>query len=591
MRTSRLTVEHSLYVLAFLLALGLRIFNLGSTPLSDYEARWALQALELARGGEPAIGANPLYAVVTGGLFYLLGDSNAIARLLSALAGSALVFVPLIFMGGFSTTKRIRVAGIILAFGMAIDPGMVIISRLAGGPMPALVLGIFAVGMAVARKPIPTGFFAGLALLSGTGLLLGILGLVLTWVLVRWLGRFEVLEPFMEISTDEEVVRGPFDILRLSLPIAVAVILLGGTLFLIVPQGVAGFAATFSTFLSGWMTTSDVSALRLPTSLLVYQPLIVLFGIVGLIRGWMRLSDEARESGLAQRLSLWAVVALAVAMIYPGRQVYDLVWMLVPIWGLASLEFAHYFPLQQARQTLLIALGQALLVLTLLILAGLNFMGLARFRTNEAYYWVIILGALVMILVATLLIASGWSIRAAQLGTVWGVCASLGFLLLSSTWGLSHLRQNNPEELYSIPPATGQADLMLATISDLSQWTTGLSQEIDLSVTYDAPSLRWALRGFRHVSFIPQLTSADVPSIIITPQNENSPTLTQSYRGQDFNWRIYPAWEGVLPPDKIAWLAYHQAPLVQEQIILWARADLFPGGEIDQMKGDATSQE
>jgi hypothetical protein len=225
------------------------------------------------------------------------------------------------------------------------------------------------------------------------------------------------------------------------------------------------------------------------------------------------------------------------------------------------------------------------------MLAGLNFMGLARFRTTENFYWAVILGALVMSLIATLLVGSGWSFRAAQLGTVWGVSAVLGFSLLSSTWGLSQLRQNSPEELYSLPPAAGQVDLLVATINDLSQWGSGLRQQIDLSVTYEAPSLRWALRGFTHTSFVPELAAADVPSVIVTSQSENSPTLTQSYRGQDFDWRINPAWEGILPPDTIAWLAYRQAPLIREQIVLWGRGDLFPGGELDQSEGDVTPQE
>jgi hypothetical protein len=587
MRASRLTVENGLYILALLLAFGLRVLNLGSTPLSDYEASWALQALELARGGEAMIGANPLYVVVTGAFFYLLNDSNATARLLPALSGSALVLVPLIFKESLLTTPRQRMAGVILAFGLALDPGLVTVSRLAGGPMPSLALGLLALGAAFARKPVLTGLLAGLALLSGSGLLVGAVGLILTWGLVRWMPQREEVESLETIPEGTDTVSEPSAFQRSAVRIAIAVVLVGGTLFLIAPQGLAGFAATFSEYLSGWVNRSGVPALRLPASLLIYQPLVVIFGMIGLLRGWLRASMEGGESALARRLSIWAFLAFVLAMIYPGRQMYDLIWVLVPLWALACLEFARYIPLQETRFTLLIALGQALLVLTLLLLAGMNFMGLARFRTTEAYYLIIIFGSLVMILVATLLVGSGWSFRAAQMGVVWGASAALGLSLLSSTWGLSQLRQNSPEELYSVPPAAGQVDLLLATISDLSQWGSGLRQQIDLSVTYDVPSLRWALRGFANASFVPELAIADVPSVIVTPQSENSPTLTQSYRGQDFNWRIYPAWEGVLPPDIIAWLAYRQAPLLREQVVLWGRADLFPGGELEQSEGDA----
>jgi hypothetical protein len=290
MKASRLTIEHSLYGLAFLLALGLRTLNLGTTPLSDYEASWALQALELARGEDAVIGANPLYVVITGTLFFLMGDSNAIARLLPALSGSALVLAPLIFKGRFSSTSRLRIAGIILSFGLALDPGLVTVSRLAGGPMPALGLGLLTLGMAYMNRPVLTGFFAGLALLSGPGLLMGILGLALTWGLVRWFDNIEIIDPLMATSQEADIIPGPAAVIKSALRITAVVLLLGGTLFLIAPQGLAGFAATFSTYLGGWLLPSDVPVLRLPASLLVYQPLIVIFGIIGLLRGWARVN-------------------------------------------------------------------------------------------------------------------------------------------------------------------------------------------------------------------------------------------------------------------------------------------------------------
>ena len=47
---NKIRSEHILYLLAFLLALGIRLLNLGAAPLSDFEADWALQSLALARG-------------------------------------------------------------------------------------------------------------------------------------------------------------------------------------------------------------------------------------------------------------------------------------------------------------------------------------------------------------------------------------------------------------------------------------------------------------------------------------------------------------------------------------------------------------
>ena len=63
--------EHLLYLLAFLLALGLRLANLGKAPLSDFEAGWALQSLALARGETVTLGALPGYIFPTTLLFFL----------------------------------------------------------------------------------------------------------------------------------------------------------------------------------------------------------------------------------------------------------------------------------------------------------------------------------------------------------------------------------------------------------------------------------------------------------------------------------------------------------------------------------------
>ena len=47
MPNKTLTIEHVLYLAAFLLAAALRTLHLGALPLSEHEAGWAMQALDL----------------------------------------------------------------------------------------------------------------------------------------------------------------------------------------------------------------------------------------------------------------------------------------------------------------------------------------------------------------------------------------------------------------------------------------------------------------------------------------------------------------------------------------------------------------
>jgi len=154
----RWTFEHTLYVLAFILALGLRLYHLGAAPLSDGEATWALQALALARGASVEVGAQPGYSSLTGVLMSLLPETNGLARFLPALAGSLLVVCPWFLRSiGFHP-----VAGVLMAFFLALDPGLAAASRTIGGPMFAVGFGCLGLSALLSRRPALAGISLGL---------------------------------------------------------------------------------------------------------------------------------------------------------------------------------------------------------------------------------------------------------------------------------------------------------------------------------------------------------------------------------------------------------------------------------------------
>ncbi|MBU0510199.1 MAG: hypothetical protein KJ638_00665, partial [Chloroflexi bacterium] len=310
MSTKRITPEHLLYFLAFTLALSLRLLNLGQAPLSDFEAGWALQAWEAARGGFAAFGPNPGYMMLTSAAFMLLDIGNAVARFWPAMAGSLLVLAPFAF-------RRLlgRKAALILAFGLAFDPGMVALSHLAGGPMLAIVCGVFALTFVYARQPILAGICGGLALLSGPSVLTGLAGFAVAWGVGRW-ARFS---PGRDGSEETESPSPPPhptpNSLRTGLIFGAATIILAGSLFFHFPTGLGAWAATLPAYLEGWAVPSGIPATRLFAAIVFYQPWALIFGITAAVRGWVR-SDK-----LARWLSLWVLAALAAAIFYPGRQV------------------------------------------------------------------------------------------------------------------------------------------------------------------------------------------------------------------------------------------------------------------------------
>ena len=595
MNLRRLNLEITLYFLAFVLALSLRLYHLGEAPLSDGEAAWALQALQVAHpemnGGAPAIGSQTAYIFLTSAIFSLFGASDFGARFLPALIGSLFVLAPLCFQRDLG-----RLPALILAFGFALDPGLTTVSRQAGGPMIALSAAVFALGFWRLGKHWLAGASAGLAFLSGPAIIQGILPAALALGFTSMAAKRASAEtPDGEALPDSEHVQerksfsGIDYNLRQAILAALTVILVLGSFFFLHPQGLAAWFGALPDYLAGWTIPSGVPSQRVLAALAFFQPFALIFAIVALVRRLVleRLDIENFPYTLIFSF-LWALYGIFLILLYPGRQVSDLVWVLTPIWVLAACELARYLPSKRLNP---ISLLQAALILVL----GALFWN-SLITTNQivpplgvplgVVRTVILLGILALGGLTTALVALGWTWEVSRNGLVWGASATFAIYSLAALWGAAILRPNQPSELWGRIPGSGQTRLLSATLKDLSNWTSGLPVYIDVVSTLDSPSLHWALRDYpnAHISSeIPLVDPSigDSPSIIITNQEDQAPSLTDAYRGQDFVWRRYPGWQGALPEDFISWLAFRQAPEVDEKIILWARSDLFPGGVLD----------
>ncbi|MCC7511870.1 MAG: hypothetical protein IT296_04385, partial [Anaerolineae bacterium] len=174
--------ETALYCLAFLIALGLRFVRLGELPLSDSEARLALDALHIAQGQYPALSSHVAYTSLTAVLFFIFGSFNFLARFWPALFGTALVFAPLLLRDRLTPRPAL-----LLAFFFALDPALVSLSRQAGGPILAVTSSLLAAAFWTRSRPRLAGVFLALALLSGPALWPGLLGLLLAWMLAQFM--------------------------------------------------------------------------------------------------------------------------------------------------------------------------------------------------------------------------------------------------------------------------------------------------------------------------------------------------------------------------------------------------------------------
>jgi len=118
---------------------------------------------------------------------------------------------------------------------------------------------------------------------------------------------------------------------------------------------------------------------------------------------------------------------------------------------------------------------------------------------------------------------------------------------------------------------------LMKSIGDASEWNTGRRDSLDIAVVKTGtPALQWALRDYVAVSYYDVNPIGSKPSMVLTDQ-QSTPALAESYRGQDFLWTTQPDWASMMPNDWLKWLVYKKAPLKSDTLILWVRTDRFPG--------------
>jgi hypothetical protein len=578
MNSSRLKNEGWLFWLAFLIALGFRIIQLGASPLTDAEATLALQALHIAQGKAPLLGPQPGYILFTSILFAIIESTNFMARFVPAIVGSTLVFVPYFFQ------DRIKpLPALILAFFFAVDPGLVALSRQANGTILAVTFLLFAWGMWRNQRAIPAGIFAGLALLSGPSLWAGLLALGLTWVFLQGMETQRTANAESKIVDPSLASISPFTNLeyRPALIALIVTLLFGGTLFFLSPNGLSAWLSGLPAYLKGWTSPSPMTPGRMIFAFFAYEPLGIFLAVLSLIRGYRTKSRRILRTGL------WLGVSLLLAIFY--RQTSELIWAIVPLLTLAALELSRAFNIFAEERVEVGVVVLALMILLAYIwfdvskialdpssqLAATTLPLFGRSIQISGAPYVILLGAILIIILCVSFVAFGWSVRTAWLGTTWAFVLFLGVYSLAAAWGSSGVRSPNGLELWTPDPAPSQVNLLLASVDDVSEFSLGHTQSQPVTIMgIDSPALEWILQN-RTVDIVDELNPQVAPPIVITPLM-NDLGLPSAYRGQDFTWRQRPLWEGITTPDWIRWLVFRQLPRDNETIILWVRDDLFP---------------
>lgn len=583
-------IEIIFYLVAFALALVVRFYHLGAVPLTDAEAAWAFQAFQLANPKNLlhtlTIGNQTAYVNLTGVLFYLLFDNNFLARMLPAIAGSFLVWIPFIFKD-----KLGNIAAIFAAFGLAIDAGLVATSRTIGSPILAVTFGFFAFAFFYKKKPLLAGMLIGLTLLSGTFALIMIIVFGLSWVIINQFENKPSPPIELELNSAESIEqenhdKPPFSREQWSFAgISFGfTILIVGSVFFMYPQGISAIFNNLPFFIRGWIEPAGISATQIIAALVFYAPIPIVFSIYQIITQSIQKKQSNKSFNNNDiYLSAFTLISFFFILFYPGRETSYLAIILVPLWLIAGRGFQESIKGWKvngiiAAHSVFIFIIMALFWFSLI--SHSNFVGVTQpylplLRAS------VLTGVILIGIFSTILISMGWGTDTARFGVIYGTLTGLLVYTISVMWGASQLRPTQPEELWYKQPGSGQATLFQKTLSDLSNWNTGLPESVEILSLVDTPSMQWELRNFNNTRFEKTISPVSLPPIIITLENEATPVLSSAYRGQDFVWWIHAGWMGALPPDFISWFTFRKVPLNKEKVILWAREDLFPkGGEI-----------
>jgi hypothetical protein len=213
-----------------------------------------------------------------------------------------------------------------------------------------------------------------------------------------------------------------------------------------------------------------------------------------------------------------------------------------------------------------------LLILFWLTLAGITIYD--PLSVEVRLQWAFLGGILLVIVIAILLVGSGWTVNEARLGGVWGTLIPLVLFTLAMATGAAGVREPRTLELWDPEPRLGRADLVLKVANDISSLNTGYDAQLPLTIVgMDSPALRWLFRDWQVEEaevFAPDAT----PELVITPFGVDL-TLTAEYRGEPLVWREMGDWYNATFANWLNWFIYRQMPVLREDIILWVRADLM----------------
>ena len=564
---SRLTVADALLGLVLLAAAILRLANLGHLPLSDAEATQALAVWNFWRPGTILLGpGSPAYFSLTAGLTQLFGFGDGLMRLVPALFGLGLVYLPWLLRHRLGTQ-----GALVTAVLLTISPLNTITARTAGGDSIALfALLLLLIAFIRYQETAATRWlntlFAALALgfTSSPLFYSGLATLLLAWFVHSRLGLSLFVAGWHVQPTETNWRKGT--------AVGVTIFVLLSSFFLLMPAGLgasAGLAGTWFQQFGGTLTLDPLLAFGR------YEPALVLLGLIGLV--WAIV----RSQPLALFAVYWFSGGLLLLLLQRGFMSNALLLtlptaLLVGMMANAALRRRwDWF----SRITAVVSFGGAFVLLVNVGRLGRA----AQFNPQEGTIYLIVILLTILFVGLVLYFAASEDGTAVAQGVL---VAMLGFFIFyqwGTGWWLAQRAANDPRERW-VQTGTNLAMRDLDdTVQTLSRQLANSDTQLQIATTLDVPALHWYLREYAQLELLEALPLFPTEQVIITTADQES-KLATGYTGTDFAIRLsepIPSAERSTTAvyDTFRWWFFHDSTAVapEERAVVWVRADLVSG--------------
>lgn len=587
------TFELIAYAVLLVLALVLRLAELDHVPLAADEAKQALAAWRVvypAAPGSDIIPESPLLFLLHSLSFSTFGTGEMSVRWATALAGTLLVFTPLLFRDVLGRARTFAL--VVLLTG---SPVLLIASRFDAPLVWMLVfaaLGIWALRQywltQTANYALLIGaFFAAMLLLTDPGgLMFGVILLLAGGGALLWT---RVEQPDSDTLTD---IRGRFvHFPRMrTLVTAGLTVLAVSTIFGLYLPGLSAVSETLFVGLRAPVSASADTPFLYPLLVaLFYEPLMWVFGVISLIV----LARRGAVTLVERFLVVWLIAAL-IAALFLDRPEYAL-WITLPLAGLASALVVDLLARDEHPFLDIPEWGKPLLALgmvALLAIFTIHFQTVIRSFINipggqfdlitidpTSGLWMGI--ALALILLGFFMVSSLWGRSAALRGGALGLLIFSLFTSLGAGWNAAVPNAANPVELWHTQTTSSEVFPLRDLLIELSKRETRGVPRIPVAVLApDDGVVAWTLRDFTNTTFIRDIGEARGQEIILLPQAPEIPDLGGDYVGQEFvisrTWNL----NSLRGLDVLTWWSQRRtrsAYAPADTFVLWLRQDIYNG--------------